>query len=39
MTDAEINTVKRRYGIFGNSPSLNHAIQVASQVAPTDMTV
>lgn len=39
MTDAEINTVKRRYGIFGNSTSLNHAIQVASQVAPTDMTV
>jgi len=39
MTEAEINTVKRRYGIFGNSPSLNHAIQVASQVAPTDMTV
>ena len=39
MTDAEINKVKRRYGIFGNSTSLNHAIQVASQVAPTDMTV
>lgn len=39
MTEAEIQSVKRRYGIFGNSPSLNHAIQVASQVAPTDMTV
>ena len=39
MTDAEIQSVKRKFGIFGNSPALNHAIQVAAQVAPTDMTV
>jgi transcriptional regulator with PAS, ATPase and Fis domain len=39
MTDAQIQSVKRKFGVFGNSPSLNHAIQVAAQVAPTDMTV
>ncbi len=35
----EIQSIKQRYGIIGNSPVLNHAIQVAIQVAPTDMTV
>ena len=35
----EIQSVKRRFGIIGNSTRLNHAIQVAAQVAPTDMTV
>lgn len=35
----EIQSIKQRYGIIGNSPLLNHAIQVAVQVAPTDMTV
>jgi transcriptional regulator with PAS, ATPase and Fis domain len=35
----EILSIKQRYGIIGNSPLLNHAIQVAMQVAPTDMTV
>lgn len=35
----EIQSVKQRFGIIGNSPALNHAIQVAIQVAPTDMTV
>lgn len=28
-----------RFGIIGNAPALNYAIQVAAQVAPTDMTV
>ncbi|HEY8400791.1 MAG TPA: sigma-54 dependent transcriptional regulator [Cytophagaceae bacterium] len=37
--DAEILNIKQRFGIIGNSPALNHAIQVAVQVAPTDMTV
>ena len=39
MKDSEILTIKQRFGIIGNSASLNHAIEVAAQVAPTDMTV
>ena len=39
MNDPEIQNIKQRFGIIGNSPLLNHAIEVASQVAPTDMTV
>lgn len=39
ITPSEIQTVKQRFGIIGNSPQLNHAIQVAMQAAPTDMTV
>ena len=35
----KIKTVKQKFGIVGNSNSLNHAIEVAIQVAPTDMTV
>lgn len=37
--NAEIQSVKLRFGIIGNSPSLHHAIHVAVQVAPTDMSV
>lgn len=39
MNDPDIQRIKQRFGIIGNAPSLNHAIEVASQVAPTDMTV
>lgn len=39
MNLAEIQSVKQRFGIIGNSPLLNHAIHVAIQVASTDMTV
>lgn len=39
ITTPEIQSVKQRFGIIGNSPHLNHAIQVAMQAAPTDMTV
>ena len=39
MSDQEILSIKQRFGIIGNSPLLNHAIKVAAQVAPTDMTV
>ncbi|WP_339864084.1 sigma-54 dependent transcriptional regulator [uncultured Algoriphagus sp.] len=39
ITNPEIQSVKQRFGIIGNSPLLNHAIQVAMQAAPTDMTV
>ena len=35
----KIKSVKQKFGIVGNSTTLNHAIQVAIQVAPTDMTV
>ena len=36
---AEIQTIKQRFEIIGNSPQLNNAIRVAMQVAPTDMSV
>jgi transcriptional regulator with PAS, ATPase and Fis domain len=39
LKSAEIQSVKQRFGIIGNSPLLNYAIQVAVQVAPTEMTV
>ena len=32
-------TIKNRFGIIGNSPALNYALQVAVQVANTDLTV
>lgn len=35
----EIQNMKQRFGIIGNSPLLNRAIDIASQVAPTDLTV
>jgi len=37
--DAEIQAVKQRFEIIGNSQKLNNAIRVAIQVAPTDMSV
>jgi len=39
LTSQEIQSIKLRFGIIGNAPALNYAIQVAAQVAPTDMTV
>ena len=39
MTNSELQSIKARFGIIGNSPALNHAIEVAMQVAGTDMTV
>jgi DNA-binding NtrC family response regulator len=35
----EIQSIKNRFGIIGNSPSLNYSLQVAIQVASTDLTV
>src|SRR5260221_1052721 len=35
----EIQSIKNRFGIIGNSPTLNYALQVAAQVAGTDLTV
>lgn len=39
MQISELQSIKARFGIIGNSPALNHAIEVAAQVSPTDMTV
>jgi len=36
---ANIQQVKQRFGIIGNSPGLNRAIDTALQVAPTDLSV
>jgi DNA-binding NtrC family response regulator len=35
----DIQTIKNRFGIIGNSPALNHALHTATQVAATDLTV
>jgi transcriptional regulator with PAS, ATPase and Fis domain len=35
----ELQSIKNRFGIIGNSPALNHALNVASQVAGTDLSV
>jgi DNA-binding NtrC family response regulator len=35
----ELQSIKNRFGIIGNSPALNHALSVAVQVAATDLTV
>lgn len=38
MRELDIQSIKQRFEIIGNSPLLNHAIEVAAQIAPTDMT-
>ena len=35
----EIQSVKQRFGVIGNSAGLNRALEVAVQVAPTDISV
>ena len=35
----DIIAVKQRFGIIGNSPALDRAIDIARQVAPTDLSV
>lgn len=35
----EVQEIKQRFGIIGNSPLLNRAINIANQVAPTDISV
>jgi transcriptional regulator with PAS, ATPase and Fis domain len=39
ITEFEIQNIKQRFGIIGNSPLLNNSVRVAMQVAPTDMSV
>lgn len=35
----DVQQVKQRFGVIGNSPILNRAIDIAVQVAPTDLSV
>lgn len=35
----DVQQIKQRFGIIGNSSALNRAINVSNQVAPTDITV
>ncbi|MDF9797532.1 transcriptional regulator with PAS, ATPase and Fis domain [Catalinimonas alkaloidigena] len=39
LDPSELQSIKQRFGIIGNSPRLNHAVAIAAQVAPTDMSV
>ncbi|MDH6354424.1 transcriptional regulator with PAS, ATPase and Fis domain [Dysgonomonas sp. PH5-45] len=39
MAKPDIQQVKQRFGIIGNNSLLNRAIDIALQVAPTDMSV
>ena len=39
MDNSVLLSVKQRFGIIGNSPLLNRALEVALRVAPTDLTV
>ncbi len=39
MEQADLQNIKQRFSIIGNSPLLNRGIEVAVQVAPTDLSV
>ena len=39
MDSKEIQRIKLRFGIVGNAEELNRAIDIAMQVAPTDLSV
>lgn len=39
MLIQEIQSIKQRYGIVGTNQALNRAIEIAVQVAPTDLSV
>lgn len=39
MYSSDMQSIKQRFGIIGNSPLLNRAIDVAVQVAKTDLSV
>ena len=39
MRSSELQTLKQRYNIVGNSEALNRVLDVALQVAPTDLSV
>ena len=39
MNTTELQRIKQRYNIVGNDEALNHALDIALQVAPTDLSV
>ena len=39
MNTSDLQRIKQRYNIVGNCDALNHALDVALQVAPTDLSV
>ena len=39
MKTTELQAIKQRYNIVGNCEALNHVLDVALQVAPTDLSV
>ena len=39
MDTSELQKIKQRYNIVGNCDALNHALDVALQVAATDLSV
>ncbi len=39
MNSSDLQNIKKRYNIVGNCEALNHVLDVALQVAPTDLSV
>ncbi len=39
MVKTDVQQIKQRFGIIGNNPALDRAIDIALQVAPTDLSV
>ncbi len=39
MDNSKLQEIKRRYNIIGNCEALNHSLDIALQVAPTDLSV
>ncbi|HYX09300.1 MAG TPA: sigma 54-interacting transcriptional regulator, partial [Bacteroidales bacterium] len=39
MSNMDVQKIKQRFGIIGNYVGLNRAIDIAIQVAPTDLSV
>ena len=39
LPNTELQQIKNKFGIIGNTPEFLHAINVAGQVAPTDLSV
>ncbi|MGX8708159.1 MAG: sigma 54-interacting transcriptional regulator, partial [Bacteroidales bacterium] len=35
----DLNQIKQRFGIIGNDPELDRALEIARQVAPTNLSV
>ena len=39
MNNIELQHIKQRYNVVGNCDALNRALDIALQVAPTDLSV